>query len=502
MNKTTINKFFIFLLIIFSLFSITSCREKELTYLSDPIAIVYKNNTPYILNKKNELFSLDYYDAIVPYFDDILIVKKNNLFGYIKNSGEPLTEVKYQEAYPFSEGMAVVKLNNQSYIINESGATLYTFEDEVSSTSSFSESLLVITKETKQGYLKYDKETSTFDYLIQTQIDENTSILDSNLLYDYCGQFQGGYAVVGTLNSHNELKYTHINSNGEKLYDLEWDFANNFSEGFAVVGNMIDYTVKIYCSNQNDFDRRYTTTAEAMGYMYVDPSGKYLGVAKTDAETNEEYIDPYLFAAAQDYIDGIALVANLYFYSDVQKYNGAYDFSTKRYFYNYDFIDYSGKTIFGENGIYQNNWGGALCIYNGFFRIGEYYVTNYYSASWQVSTTNIEIADPTYPFSTVQYDLKNYKTDDELLENFPWIKEYLATLTYGKQSPTYVVDHVVYPYNMTTFEVSKYLDNKMVAKTQVYSGIDDTCGLVTINVLEDKLELSYIIPPLYDEIIY
>lgn len=501
MIRFIFKKINILLIILISCFSLSSCQKEETTYLSDSVAIVYKDNVPYLLNLKGEMLSLGNYDAIVPYFDNIIIVKKDNLFGYIKNTGEPITEVKYSEAYPFSEGKAVVAEDNKFYIINEEGHTIYEFTDSISSNSSFSENYLVVTRNNKQGFLKYDEATSTFDLLITEPLNEETSLLDSNFVYDYCGKFEKGYAVVGNLNQNNELKYTHINSQGNRLYELEWDFANNFSEGYAVVGNMVDYTVRIYCSNRNDFDNRYTTNAVTMGYMYVTPEGQYIGTTTTNDEGNEVF-EPYIYAAANDFRDGVALVADLYFYSDSYMDRGNYDFSTQRYFYNYDCIKDTGNSIFSENGISQNNWGGALCIYKEFFQLGDYYVANYFSASWQILSTDIEVSNPSYPFSPVQFDLKNYKTDEELNQNFPWIQEYLNSFTYGSQSASYVVDHVTIPYNITSFETSKFLDNQLVAKTQVYSGIDDTCGIISINLVNNKLELSYIIPPLYDEIIY
>lgn len=312
MLKFIFQKIMILSILLLFLITIGGCNKKQTEYLTDPIAIVYKNDIPYIINSNDELFDLSKYDSIVPYFGDILIVKKNNHFGYIKNTGEEITEFIYDEAYPFSENKAVVAIENKFYIINENGNTLYTFDDNISSQSYFSNNYLVVHRDNYQGYLKYDENNNHFSLLIDEPIDENTSILDSNFQYDYCGNFLNGYAVVGKINENGELKYTHINEDGKRLYDLEWDFANNFYDGYAVVGNYTDYEVKVYCSNVNRIDEEASTTITTMGYMYVSPSGQYLGT-KSMQDDGSESIVPHIYALANDYSDSVALVPTFFF---------------------------------------------------------------------------------------------------------------------------------------------------------------------------------------------
>lgn len=531
MFKHLINKTLIIIILFLTLTLYTGCRKEKTNYLNNPIAIVYQDNKPYIINEKGELFDLSQYDSIVPYFDDILIVKKNNLFGYIKNTGEPLTEIIYESAYPFKENKAVVSLDNNCYIINENAEIIYTFENKVFSSSSFSENLLVITKDKKQGYLKYNEETNEFDYLITTKINEETSILDSNMIYDYCGEFLGGYAVVGNLNENNELKYTHIDKTGQTLYDLEWDYASNFSNNYAVVGNYMDYTVKVYCSDDSKFDEKVTTEAVTIGYMYVSPTGEYLGtpttvtdtIIKVDPETNEEItetieietIEPYIFAMAKDFENDVALVANLYYYVSSYNERHVYDLTKNKYFYNYYFIDTKGVLLFGldtvgKNNISQNNWGNGS-MYNDIFNIDNYHIVTYCSSSWKIQYTEIGTYIPNSSFKNIAFDLKNLKLteddpidmtiNDKLIKNFPWIKTYLEKCATDKQTATYVVDHVIAPYQLSSFKNSKYI-NTIVAKAQSYSGIKDSTGLIGIKSTEKGLELTYVIPPLYEDIIF
>ncbi len=450
MLKIVFQKIILITIVFISLLTITNCKkEKETNYLENPVAIVYKNNTPYIINKNQELFDLSKYDTIVPYFGDILIVKKDNYFGYIKNNGEEITQFIYDEAYPFSEDKAVVSIDNQFYIISQSGTILYTFDEGISSQSFFTNGYLVVNRGEYQGYLKYNDEDNSFSYLIEeikTSLsvenqtsDSEFSLLDANFKYAYCGNFEDGYAVVGNINEDGELKYTHIDEEGNRLYDLEWDFANNFSNGYAVVGN---------------------------------------------------------------YTDSVALVARLLFY--VTSYNNRhdYDFSTNDFFYNYEFLDLNGQPLFGNAFQAQNNWGGNSIIYNNFFKLGDYYITTYYRSAWSVKYTPTNDLNWSDPFYEIKFDLKENTDNAYLLETFPWIQNYLNDFTTGKQEPLYVVDRVVNPYYLTDFKQSKYLDDKFVARAHTYSGMDDSCGLIAISIVDNNLQLSYIVAPLYENIIF
>ena len=512
MLKIVFQKIILITIVFISLLTITNCKkEKETNYLENPVAIVYKNNTPYIINKNQELFDLSKYDTIVPYFGDILIVKKDNYFGYIKNNGEEITQFIYDEAYPFSEDKAVVSIDNQFYIISQSGTILYTFDEGISSQSFFTNGYLVVNRGEYQGYLKYNDEDNSFSYLIEeikTSLsvenqtsDSEFSLLDANFKYAYCGNFEDGYAVVGNINEDGELKYTHIDEEGNRLYDLEWDFANNFSNGYAVVGNYTDYEVSVYCSNENRFDEEASTTVELMGYMYISPTGNYLGTESID-EVGNPIIIPNVYALANDYTDSVALVARLLFY--VTSYNNRhdYDFSTNDFFYNYEFLDLNGQPLFGNAFQAQNNWGGNSIIYNNFFKLGDYYITTYYRSAWSVKYTPTNDLNWSDPFYEIKFDLKENTDNAYLLETFPWIQNYLNDFTTGKQEPLYVVDRVVNPYYLTDFKQSKYLDDKFVARAHTYSGMDDSCGLIAISIVDNNLQLSYIVAPLYENIIF
>ncbi len=489
MLKKVISKFLCIIIIANFLVFLGGCNTNKTKYLTNPMAIVYKDNLPYILDTNGSLFDLSMYDTIIPYFDDILIVKKNNLFGYIQNTGKPITKIIYQEAYPFSENKAVVALDNKFYLINTSGDIIYTFEDGVSSQSSFSDNYLVIIKDNKQGYLKYNELDNSFDNLLK----------DNNFIFDYCSDFKktsgSDYAVVGLLDANDNLKYTHIDYLGAYLYDDAlhwWDYANNFSDGYAVVGNYQEnYTVRIYCSDKNTFDNRTSTTTDTMLYQYVNTLGNFLG------GINNTY------ALAKDFKDGIALVANLYY--NVPKQLSSYDFSENRFFYNYDFIKSDGGHLFSTDlVINENNWGnGMLRFYNELFAFSGFYITTFAEASWSVKAVAIpptSLGIVTLPFEDVQYL--------ESTSNLPaWMDEYLDDFCYGAREASYVIDIISKPYNISEFKVLANFENKLIAKARVFNGIKDTCGLIALEVLNDetnnaKIVLSYLLPPLYDEIIF
>ena len=133
---------------------------------------------------------------------------------------------------------------------------------------------------------------------------------------------------------------------------------------------------------------------------------------------------------------------------------------------------------------------------------------------WHIYYTKTDNLDPAFPFKTATYDISSYKTTEEIETNFPWVTKYLDDFTIGNNNAIYVSNMVVLPYTISQFRTSSYFDGKLIAKAQSYSGMKDSCGLITINLVDSTVkengvekiikvpQLSYIIPPLYEEIIY
>ena len=477
--------FIILFSILFSILLVSCDQEVELT-IENPIGIVYKNNKPYIVNDKNELLSLEQYETIVPFFDDILIVKKNNLYGYINANGSVLSDCIYTEAYPFKEDKAVVRQNNTLMIIDKNLNTLYTFDRNISSTSSFSEGKLVVSKTvdniTKYKYLSYNDQTNSFELL-------------DDLSFDYCGDFVNSMAKVGKLDENNVLKYTFINSSFKTISDYIFDEVSNFSEGFAKVGIKQKYETLVYCGNMNKFDETARTSTNITTYYYISTTGNYLAKNSVTPKLSEALA----FASANDFRDGIALVANLYFYTpkyDDERWNGTnYDYTTNKFFYNYDFITLDGETLIPSDIAIANNWGGAVSMYNDVAKVGNYYVTTYYQASWKVQYLNFTSSNG---FLNIDWEIDLVKSNDDL----PWINTFISEFASLTSTHVFVADCVTNPYNISNIKKSKFINDQYVLKTQIFTGSYSKCGVISITTKDDSLLVTYVIPPLYDEVVY
>ena len=165
-------------------------------------------------------------------------------------------------------------------------------------------------------------------------------------------------------------------------------------------------------------------------------------------------------------------------------------------------------------------------MYSDFFQYDNYYIATFFRSDWKVYYTEIDKLDPIYPFKTAKYDISDYKTVEEIEKNFPWVNKYLDDFTIGNNDAKYVSNMVTIPYALSQFKTSSFAGNKLIAKAQSYSGMKDSCGLITIKMVDSIVketiyeiidgkevettierntkipQISYLIPPLYEEIIY
>ena len=122
---------------------LVSCQTK--TKFSGGFAIVYQDNTPYLLNSEGKTLSLAKYDGIGEVFGKYIVVKKYSgqklKYGYIDHNGKEVIKPTYDMAYPFSEDLAVVVKGGTYYLINPKGKTVYQFKDGIKSYDSFVEGL-------------------------------------------------------------------------------------------------------------------------------------------------------------------------------------------------------------------------------------------------------------------------------------------------------------------------------------------------------------------------
>lgn len=276
------------IILIFLLLFITGCNSDE--KFSDGYAIVYKENTPYLLNKANQLYDLSKYDQIGDIFGEYIVVMKYKgevlKYGYIDNNGNEVIKPQYDIAYPFSEGLAVVVKEGKYMIINPDNKVQYEFTDGYQAYSSFKEGYLKIEKNGKFTYLSKDfkicdKEFDGIEdfnegYALVTTIENNVKSFnfidtDFNLLftnqldgYEFVDSFYSGYARIGKTIDET-FYYSYINKDGILLKDENNDtqflFALNFSGDTAIV-----FSGKPY----KDFE-----SFALYSYMFMDLKGNY-----------------------------------------------------------------------------------------------------------------------------------------------------------------------------------------------------------------------------------
>lgn len=474
MKKLTIIKPLILIILLLVCCFFTSCKKKELT-IENPIALVYKDSIPYIINDKQETLSLEAYDSIVPYFDDYLIVKKNGLFGYITNTGKVLIEPQFDEAYPFSMNMAVVKKQNKTYIINYSNEILYEFSDGITSIGYFSDNLLVIGNDKEQGYLKYDEETNSFSYLFDQ--DESSQGLN----YEYCGQFHNGYAVIGFRNSNGEFRYSHIDSNGNRLYNLDWEYANDFYDGYAVVGETGSYVAEEFNTIDGKLTGR-TKTINCTIYHYISTTGEYLTTTSINKSSGNPTTSVATFVQANSFKNNVAVVAKMYYLRN-----------STNYFNNYHIVSTNGNEVCRiASGLINNFGSGTSRFYEDIFIFGDYYILSYKALEYR----NYYISVNNEAIDTYRNILVN------ISENDPWIETFQNDFMTDKYEKTYIVDHMKSFYGQSLFKQTKYINDYYIAKVQSSVGYKDTCGLVMLTLKNNVPSISFYLPPFYDDIIF
>ena len=280
------------LLLLASLLVLSGCTEAP-TYI-DGIAIVYKDNRPYLIDLEGNRFSLAKYDSIVGEMNEIIIVKKSNKFGYILHTGEEIVAPIYDMAMPFSEGLALVKRNNRFQVINTVGTTVFELPHGIESFSKFQDGLLLSTMEGKYGYLDTNGNVAIdFEYDDADLFYEGKAVVginvDGTIKYGYiefnnnpitgfdyiaASRYQNGYAAVAkTKNSSGYPLYGYIDEFGEEVIAFQYAYAYPFSDGLAVVAN---YITRVAGRNTYTFkDYRYIDVA---GNVVINPNVHFVGI--------------------------------------------------------------------------------------------------------------------------------------------------------------------------------------------------------------------------------
>ncbi len=216
----TFRRTFISFILLISLLTIVSCKQVQT--INNPIAIGYRDNEAYIINKEGQELSLEQYDEVLPVFSDYLMVKQNDKWGFISNTGKKITDIKYTRISQMKENKAVVVYKDKTQIINNKGEVIYNFSNGITSYGYFNENKLVIEKDGLLGYLKYNEKSNSFDILVDP-------------IYKYADNFYEGKAAIG-IDVNGVAKYSYLNEDGTLFFDqFIFNEADRFSCGYAKV---------------------------------------------------------------------------------------------------------------------------------------------------------------------------------------------------------------------------------------------------------------------------
>lgn len=553
MNKNKlalINKITLCSLIIMLIIGISSCKKDEnLAYIDDAIAIVYANNTPYLINAKLETYNLAKYDWVDDNFDDYIIVKKDDLFGFINRSGKEIIAPQYTNVYPMREGKALVTLNDKQFIIDTNGNKLYEFSDGVISNSYFSNNRLLVQKDNLYGYLIYDNNNFTL----------------GDIKYSYASTYKDNYAVVGDYEKeiiykvievydvegevHTEvtdeidyiitkenLKFNYIDLDEHLLFDeYQFDFADAFYDGWARVGNIGD----IYAQPAGKRDTSKSTTG--MIYSYINSDGEYLhldyeyvyshivytynqwGQATESTLVNDEIHDTSLVAYpfATNFNDGYCVTAKYVYTSTTNmfvkefmiigtdgnmEYVEAIYFAPTSFKYGYDSsTDYRSQTA-GKFGISK-----IIKIDNVIaFRVSNTLSNPFYSIKY--STFDYERGYNM--FADVTWDTFKTITDEDGKQktvSAEWMNDYIKTYLPTAKTNLLAKNAAENPYEMNDFKYSRFysstspITGARIIRSNTY-GIIALRAEISHDDVHDKdvtiIHADYIIPPIYEKVIY
>lgn len=290
--------------------SLYGCNK--VAYLDGSFAVVYKDDTPYLINKNFETFSLAKYDYIMPDFSSYLVVSVGSgdkeKFGFIKNNGEEIIKPTYSFATNFVEDKAIVELDGKLMIINPKNEVLFTFPTNMFSNNTYQENMLVVENNGKYTYL-----------------DDKFNV--QNVSFDYAGAFVNGFAVVGNI-IDGAMKYGLIDKSMNLIIDIEHDFLDNYYNGYLRCAKAIDAKNNKYA------------------YSFINLEGNYL-------KENGQVLE-YDFAL--NFSNGYALVADY----DSQELYGTYKV--------YNYIDTKGDTPFYFN---FRRIGEGLYYFNSLVQSGD-----------------------------------------------------------------------------------------------------------------------------------
>lgn len=449
--------------------TLSSCKKKNET-IENPIALGYIDGVGYIINTEGKQLSLSNFDEVKPFYGDFLMVRKNNLWGYIKNNGEIVTDCIYDEVYPMSENKAVVKEKGKYKIIDAFGNSLYIFNNGIFSNSYFNENMLVIEKDQLLGYLKYDENTNSVSILIEP-------------CFDYAGNFSEGYACIGMV-TDGYIKYSYLNTLGQNIYgNFIFDEANDVSCARAKVG--FNIIVNTYY--------QYLVLPTEQTNDIKEP--EYLKSKVNDKVIRYQY--------ASDFYNNMAFVANYenYIYGDEE--------SNTLYYKDFSFVDTLGNFDY-EEGV--DDIGKA--VPKNFYPYSPFFLNDvliFINATRSIPVckffreTSYKQDDGDGGYNIIhEFKEASFNFDEEniivkkLMEDNKWT--YRMASSYLTQP--YELKMVKWISELNTYTtIAKISNNKYSIVKIVSTKIPDE-EKTDRNLDEYNITLEYIVPVIYDNIIY
>lgn len=462
-------KLTIYSLLLICLFTLSSCKKNNT--LDNVIAIGYINEDIYLINKDNKSLCLDNYDLIQENLDTYMYVRKNNLYGYININGQLIIKPSYDKAFAMKESKAVVVKDNKYFIINNKGKTIYTLPEGIISYSYFSNNKLLIEKDGKYSFLTYEEETNSF-------------ILPDEFLYDYACAYSDGYAVVGKEiidendNTNINIKYNYLNIDNNLLFsEFKFDEADSFKNGFAKVG-IFTKNVQVYYSTSS----YYYKNVDLMVYKYIDTTGNYI----KDSETKQDLVCHYGTTPS----DGIITTA---VYKILESSSTVKDGLYK----SYSFYLTSGEKIlescFTFSSINNENvfWPTNVIYY------GPYYLfaSGKQSISWSI-------------YVGIEGESNFKELSINVNESDEWVSSLSDEYNLSKQMIVLLSKTPFHISNISRPQFSNDILPLMIVKVSFKDNAK--FGIIQLNYNEDQNNSNlknnysayYLIPPIYDRIIF
>ncbi len=174
--------------------------------------------------------------------EGLAAVSKNDKYGFINAKGEFVIEPKYDWANSFSDGLAVVSLDGKSGAIDKAGKTIIPFEYEF--LGSFQNGFATAARPTNDAE-NYDRKYG----LINKQ---NEVIIP--FMYDEMGDLSESLIAV-----KKDGKWGYVDTNNKPVIpiNLAYETVNGFSDGLAAVFN-------------------YEENSDNYKYGYIDKTGKLI----------------------------------------------------------------------------------------------------------------------------------------------------------------------------------------------------------------------------------